>query len=525
MNWLGGNEMESVIKVYPNRYYDSVQLMFITSAIKKKQGVETALVAMGTPANKEIFSDLGMNNSSVNNAGPNDMILGVKAVDENTCEQAIAEIQDFLAGNGSSVEENAVSYSSIEAAAKTNARANLCIISVPGEYAKAEAVKALNAGLNTLIFSDNVPLEDEREIKLLAAEKGILCMGPDCGVANINGISFLVGSIVRKGPIGICAASGVGLQEVAVLVHEAGSGISQGIGTGGKDLKDKVGGLTMLSGIDALERDEETKIIVLISRKPESNTLEKVLNRVMSCSKPVIICFMGCQKEEIEKSGAVYAHNLEDAAREALNLVGINFEIANLEKIEEMADKYAAALSKRQKYVRGLFCGGTFVEEAMVAMRDDIGDIYSNAPLSKELKLEKSTVSYKNSVVDYGDEEFTMSRPHPVIDTEPRALGIIREAKDPETAVMLLDFVLGPAVNSDPVGAVIGNIKTAMKIVDERGGTLAVVASVCGTDADPQSRSVQEGMLREAGVIVCPDNYQAALLAGKIIKSKMGRDR
>lgn len=146
-----------------------------------------------------------------------------------------------------SVEEGKATYTSIESAAKANAKANLCIISVPGEYAKAEALKALNAGIHTLIFSDNVTLEDEREIKLVAAEKGLLCMGPDCGVANINGISFLVGSMVRKGPIGICAASGVGLQEVAVLVHEAGSGISQGIGTGGRDLKDKVGGLTMLA--------------------------------------------------------------------------------------------------------------------------------------------------------------------------------------------------------------------------------------------------------------------------------------
>lgn len=516
--------MESIIKVYPNRYYDSVQLMYITSAIKKKPDVDTAFVAMGTPANKGIFSDLGMSSGEIMNAGPNDMILGVRAADVKSCEQAIHEIQDFLEGNGSAVEEQAVSFSTLEAAVKENSKANLCIISVPGEYAKAEAVKALNAGLHALIFSDNVPLEDEREIKLLAAEKGLFCMGPDCGVANINGVSFLVGSIVRKGPIGICAASGVGLQEVAVLIHEAGSGISQGIGTGGKDLKDKVGGLTMLSGIDALERDEETRIIVLISRKPESNTLETVLNRVSQCVKPVIVCFMGCGQEEIVKSGAVYAHNLEAAAREALGLAGIDLKQADMKQIKVLADRHAAAMSKEQKYIRGLFCGGTFVEEAMVAMQGDVGDIYSNAPLREDLRLARSTVSYQHSVVDYGEEEFTKNRPHPVIDMEPRASGIMREAKDPETAVMLLDFVLGPAVNQDPAGSVIDDIKAAMKMVSDRGGTLAVVASVCGTEADPQKRSVQEQVLRDAGVIVCPDNYQAALLAGKIIKSKMERD-
>ncbi len=513
--------MESIIKVYPNRYYDSVQLMYITSSIKKKQGVDAAFVAMGTQANKEIFSDLGMSGGPVINAGPNDMVLGVRAADQKTCEQAIDEIQDYLDGNGSAVEESALSFSSIESAVKEHNKANLCVISVPGEYAKAEAVKALNAGLHTLIFSDNVPLEEEREIKLLAEEKGLLCMGPDCGVANINGISFLVGSIVRKGPIGICAASGVGLQEVAVLIHQAGSGISQGIGTGGKDLKDKVGGITMLSGLDALERDEETKIIVLISRKPESRTLERVLERVSKCIKPIIVCFMGCGKEEIVQSGAVYASNLEGAAREALALAGIDFKKADMEEMKALADMQAASMSDQQKYVRGLFCGGTFVEEAMVAMGADVGDIYSNAPLREELRLEKSTVSYKNSVVDYGEEEFTVSRPHPVIDMEPRALGILREAKDPETAVMLLDFVLGPAVNQDPAGSVIEDIKAAMKLVSDRGGKLAVVASVCGTEADPQKRSVQEDMLREANVLVCRDNYQAALLAGTIIKSKM----
>ncbi len=516
--------MESVIKVYPNRYYDSVQLMFITSSIKKKQGIKTALVAMGTQANKDIFDDIGMNSNSIMQAGPNDMIIGVSGVDKTTCEQAIIEIQTILSGNGASTEANAVSYSSLETAVRANSQANLCIISVPGEYAKAEAVKALNAGLHTLIFSDNVSLEEEREIKLLAAEKGLLCMGPDCGVANINGISFLVGSIVRKGPIGICAASGVGLQEVAVLIHEAGSGISQGIGTGGRDLKDKVGGLTMLAGIDALERDEETRIIVLISRKPESSTLEKVLNRVMNCVKPVVVCFMGCEKEEIEKTGAVYARSLEDAAREALTLAGMNFKRADLEKIIELADTQVMAMSAEQKYVRGLFCGGTFVEEAMTAMREDIGDIYSNAPLREELRLTKSTVSYKNTVVDYGDEEFTVNRPHPVIDTQPRAAGILREAMDPETAVILLDFVLGPAVNNDPVSSVLDNIKAAMKIASERGGKLAVIASVCGTESDPQKRSTQEEMLRETGVVVCPSNYQAALLAGKIIKHKAERD-
>ena len=514
--------MAAMIKIYPNQYYDSVQLLFITSSLKKMEGVETAYVAMGTEANKEVFTEIGMDADALKKAGPNDMVIGVKATDDAACEHIISEVQTMLTSSESTEEEKRYTYTSIASAMEADKKANLCIISVPSAYVKTEACKALNAGLNVLIFSDNVPLEEEREIKLLATENGLLCMGPDCGVTNINGISFLVGSIVRKGPIGICAASGVGLQEVATLIHNAGSGVSQGIGTGGKDLKDKVGGLTMLSGIDSLERDQETKVIVLISRKPENNTLEKVLNRVSDCKKPVVICFMGCESDIVEKAGAVYALNLEEAASCALDLVGIAPPPANIGKIDELAEAEAAQLSKEQKYVRGLFCGGTFVEEAMVVMRKSIGDIYSNAPLSAGLKLASSTISVKNSVVDYGDEEFTVDRPHPVIDTEPRGLGILREAQDPETAVLLLDFILGPAVNTDPVGSVLGYIKQAMKIVADRGGKLVIVASVCGTEDDPQRLSLQEKMLSEAGVIVCTDNYQASLLAGEIIRKKAG---
>ena len=231
--------MATAIQVFPNSYYDSVQLLFITSTIKKMSGVETALVAMGTPANKDVFADVGLSSDAVAAASPNDLIIGIRCADSQICGQAMAEAQAML-NSSDETEQGSVSYASLDAAIQADARANLCIIAVPGPYVRQEAVKALEGGLHLLIFSDNVPPEDELAIKQLAGEKGLLCMGPDCGVTNINGISFLVGSIVRQGPIGICAASGVGLQEVATLIHNQGSGVSQGIGTGGKDLKDKI---------------------------------------------------------------------------------------------------------------------------------------------------------------------------------------------------------------------------------------------------------------------------------------------
>ncbi|HAL74448.1 MAG TPA: hypothetical protein DCM45_05050 [Clostridiales bacterium] len=275
-----------------------------------------------------------------------------------------------------------------------------------------------------------------------------------------------------------------------------------------------------MAGFAALENDPATRVIVLISRHPGPSALQKVINRIKTCVKPVIICFMGCSPSEIKPSGKDYAANLEDAARLALQYVGSGLPAADLAALGEIARTEAAAMSGEQRYLRGLFCGGTFSEEALVTLTPMLGDIYSNTPLAENLRLARSTVSTRHSVIDYGDEEFTIGRPHPVIDTEPRGRGILREAADPETAVLLLDFILGPAVNSDPAGSVIDQIRQAKQIVRDRGGYLSVVASVCGTEEDPQRLSVQEALLREEGVIVCADNYQAALLAGEIIKAR-----
>ncbi len=515
--------MINKIEITNNQYHDSVELLYVTSSLKQLKGVSLAYIAMGTTCNKEVFREIGFMESELETAGPNDMILGVAAENEHACQAAFDLAHSMLSKRHT--ENVKASYPSIASAMKARPEANLCIISVPSKYAKSETMKALNAGMHVLIFSDNISLEDEREIKLAASEKGLLCMGPDCGVTNIGGVSFLVGSMIKKGPIGICAASGAGLQEVAQLIHKAGSGISQGIGTGGKDLNDTVGAISMLAGFDALSRDDETKVIVLISRKPGEKALKAVLSRAKACSKPVVVCFMGCSQNSFDKSGVIIGSNLEDTARKALSLIGIELPAAESSVNMELASAEVARMSKDQKYVRGLFCGGTFCEEAMEAMQASVGGIYSNAPLFPEYKLFVSSVSFKNSLVDCGDEEFTLNRPHPDFDPEPRAEGILREASDPETAVILLDFILGPAVHPDPAGAVIDSIRKAMHEVQQRGGKLSVVASVCGTDADPQKQSDQEEKLRQAGVLVCPSNYQAAVLAGAIISMKREKNK
>ncbi|WP_171814770.1 hypothetical protein [Sediminispirochaeta smaragdinae] len=479
---------------------------------------------MGTQVGKDVLRDLDMINDEINNASESDLIIAVSTASEEVFRKSLAKIEELINHRKKSGEKE-TTYPTLTMAVEQNPSANVCIISVPGEYARGEAEKALNAGLHTIIFSSNVSFEDERAIKELARKQGLLCMGPDCGVVNLNGVAFVLGSINNRGPFGLCGASGIGIQLVGALMHKVGSGISQAIGTGGNDTKDPIGGITMLMGIDALENDPETKYIVLVSRKPGDTVLKRVLDRVSCCKKPVVIYFMGCSKDEIEKSGAIWASNLEDAARKALALIGKKLDLGSEKDLMTLAAETAKEMNNEQKYVRGAFLGGTYCDEAMRVMREKIGDIFSNAPLSPELRLKDSYKSVKNSVIDYGEEEFTRGRPHPTMEPSVRKPAIMKEARDPEVAVLLLDFVLTPPGPIDPVGDVIEDIKGAMKLARERGGKLAVVASVCGTDADLQNLDHQESMLRDAGVLVCPTNYRAALLAGEIIRVKNERNR
>src|SRR5690606_14776291 len=125
----------------------------------------------------------------------------------------------------------------------------------PGVYAAFEAFRALENNLNVMMFSDNVTVEDEIKLKDLAVKKDLLMMGPDCGTAIINGVGLCFANKIKRGPIGLVAASGTGLQEVTVLIDQFGGGISQAIGVGGRDLSKDVMGRMTLHAINALNAD------------------------------------------------------------------------------------------------------------------------------------------------------------------------------------------------------------------------------------------------------------------------------
>ena len=512
--------MERYVIIRENTYIDSLAALFMTSVLLDQSGIETAFVGMATDANKATMAELGLADSTVNGAGEEDLVISALAQSREIFDAAVARSEE----KHTAAAADRPAWRTVEEAVRENPRATICSISVPGEYACQVTKQALNLGLHCIVFSNNVPLEQEREMKELAREKGLLCMGPDCGVANINGAAFVLSSINNRGPVGICGASGCGIQHVAAFLHEMGSGVSQTIGTGGNDLKEQVGGISMLMGIDALENDPDTEYIVLISRKPADSVLEKLTARIRQCGKQVVACFMGADPETVKSSGAIWAENLDDCAVKTLALLGKKLDFQTDEEIAAVAREAIQGMLPEQKYVRGIFCGGTYCDEAMTTMQKKIGGIHSNCPLSPELKLADSFVSVGNTVIDYGEEEFTKGKPHPTLEPSMRLPAIVKEGADPETAVILLDFILTPPEHIDPAGVTLRAIREAMDAARGRGGRIAVVASVLGTDADLQNADLQRRELRDAGVYVCRSNRQAAQLAAEIIRQKKERD-
>lgn len=508
-------------EIRKNTYYDSVTLMIISKEIKKINGVEEALVGMGTDLNKELAENLSISHDDIKSLTPNDFFVSVLAEDSVQIETISAEVERLLSQKKKNSESDYMPPT-LESALNHDPDSNIVVISVAGEYAAAEAKKALNNDLHVMLFSDNVTIEQEKELKELACQKGLLMMGPDCGTAIINNVPLAFANVIKKGHIGIVGASGTGTQEVSVIIDKLGEGVSQVIGTGGRDLKSEIGGLMMLQGIEALKNDPQTKVIVLISKPPAAEVAEKVLKAIENSPKPVVVDFIGGDREIIEKYGAYACVSLEDAARKAVALLRgeevKDFEGFDLsdEEIDNLVNSEDAKFDKSQKYLRGFYTGGTLTDEAMKLLGKDIENIYSNIPLAPEYKLEDVRVSKEHTCLDFGDDEFTRGKPHPMIDPVSRVDRLMKEDDD-EVAVVLMDFVLGYGSHEDPVGEMLPAIEAAKARMAAKGKYLCVIGSICGTENDPQSLEESQRRLEEAGVIVMPSNAQAVRLTGLIL--------
>ncbi len=506
-----------------DHYADSLEILFAATVLNDQAGIELGYVGMGSDTFREGLAEAGIEAEAVNNASSSDLVIVAEADTEASFQAALRETLKAMTPIKSMQQEK--SFQSLSAAVEAHPEINMCHIAVPGEYALIEVKKALNIGLHCTVFSNNVPLSDEREMKLLAREKGLLCMGPDCGVANINGVALVLSSITNRGPFGIVGASGCGIQHVGAIIHEAGSGVTQIIGTGGNDLKDQVGGLMMEMGIAALEADEETKYIAIVSRKPGDAVLKNLLGWISACKKPVVALLMGCDRETIEATGAIYAENLDDCGQKCLRLIGKEYPLPALDDLTAIADEAVKKLAPQQKYLTALYSGGTYMDEAMRAAAPLVGPVYSNSPTKPEWTIQPGQIGHEHTFMDYGEEEFTVGRAHPIIDLSVRKNALGEIAAMPETAVVLMDLILTPPGHPDPAEAMLEEIRVLQQKARAEGRELIFVASVLGTDADVQNVTLQRQKLEDAGVLVCKTNNRAAMLAGLIIRRKQEMDQ
>ncbi len=508
--------------VKTGKYYDSVLLLRVSQKAQEFTGVNQIAVVMGTDSNKEILKELNLYGDELDSAGPNDLVISIDA-EEDKIEDMLQRVEEGLTAKRRDIDRE-YSPKSIEAALESMPGANLLSISIPGEHAYREAREGLDRRLNLFIFSSNVPIARERELKTLGKEKGLLVMGPDCGTSIIGGKVLGFGNVVDRGPVGIVAASGSGTQEVTCLMQSMGVGITHAIGTGGNDLDERIGGTTMMEAIDLLDGDPDTELILLVSKPPSPGVEEKILEHLNAhTSKPVIINFLSGDPGLVVERGYTWAETLDQAAVRTVNSVKgegytEQFYRWDMDELASMAESEWGKLAERQRYVRGLYAGGTLATEAQVVLRGLLGDTYSNSPLNPDYRLESHRESRGHSFVDMGSEEFVEGRPHPMIDPTQRKIRLGKEAEDPETAVILLDVVLGYGSHDDPAGALIDAIKSAKRRAEDEGGYLPVVASVVGTSKDPQGYEEQVEKLERAGVLVLPSNAQASAVAGMIAR-------
>ncbi|MEG0378705.1 MAG: acyl-CoA synthetase FdrA, partial [Eubacterium sp.] len=459
--------LKTIIK--KGSYQDSVVLMLLTNKLSSLTGVNKVSIMMATPANKDIFKASGLETPELLAAGPNDMAIVVDTEDEAIMDSILTETDTFIknqsAPQGTGGGEEIVD--SWDKALGKLPDANLAVISIPGIYAAAEADRALDEGLSVFMFSDNVTIEDEAALKQKAHERGLLVMGPDCGTGIIQGVPIAFTNHVAPGRIGIVGASGTGIQELTTIIDRLGEGVTNAIGTGGRDLSLKIGGITMLDAIDAMEEDQDTDVIIVISKPPAKEIRDRVVERLKRFSKPVVSLFLG-ENPEIHELGFYHAYTLDEAARIAVALVrGEDIVAGNSAISAEDAFKL-----EDKKSIKGYYSGGTLAAEAAMLIKDTLG---LETALSKEEGFMLNTENH--IIIDLGDDVYTQGKPHPMIDPAKRIECMRDAADDATTGVILFDIVLGYGSHENMAGALLPAIEVLKEKAASEGRHLYFVTT------------------------------------------------
>ncbi len=479
-------------------YLDSVELMRLSAQLAADEHIDDAVLMVATENNKRVMADAGLLTDEGRSGSTADLVIAVRAADERAAQAALAAVDRSLDEAALGVEaSDRNSAGSLGAALHTLPDANLALVSTPGEFAAREAHRALARGLNVMLFSDNVSLDDEISLKQAARQQGLLMMGPDCGTALIGGRPLAFCNAVPRGDVGVVAASGTGLQEVISLLARNGSGVSHALGAGGRDLLDAVGGMTTQSALSLLAEDPQTQRLLLVSKPPERRTAARIYAHLAGLGKPAVVCTLGLDTVSLPPPLKA-ARTLQQAVEVCLGI--------------EMATTAPprASLAGKRNAIHGWFTGGTLCSEALLILHE--AGIAATSNVSRGAGL-PATAKSPHRLIDLGADEYTLGRAHPMIDPQVRNARLRESLNDASVGLILLDVVLGYGAHEDPAGALV----EALDTVPEPQRPL-IIASVCGTDADPQNRSLQVARLVQHGVAVAGTNTEAARWAAQIAR-------
>lgn len=496
--------MTRKIELRPGTYRDSVTLMEISQAVSAVPGVTAAIVAMATPLNLDLYERLGFDPQEIASSTPNDLMVAIEAAGEDELDAALGVLDARLsakasAGGGGSDELEPPHTVS----AAIRAGADLCLISLPGEHAAVEAMDAVRAGVSVMLFSDNVTVEEEIRLKDAAAEhEGVLVMGPDCGTAVVAGVGLGFANALRPGPVGIVAASGTGAQQVSCLVDRAGIGISAILGVGGRDLSARVAGRSTLRAMELLDDHPGTQLVVVLSKPPDPTVAEEIVAAAERLQTPSLVAFVG---------------------RGRRDLTALSMDIVTAMGVREWTpESWPADHERRPRAgaIRGLFSGGTLCDESMAIAAETLGPIMSNTPLEPQWQLPADLRHPGHLMIDFGDDQLTQGRAHPMIDPSLRNARILDEADDPECAVILLDVVLGYGSHRQPAEALVPAMTQARETARAAGRDLAFVVSLIGSAQDPQGLEDVAQRLVAAGASVHLSNADATRTAVALIEGE-----
>ena len=504
---MSTSQVADVLEVRRGAYYDSVTLMLVSRDVLAVDGVSAAQVGMGTELNLDLLRGMGF--ATPADAGPNDLVVAVRAADGDAADRARAALEQALtaasagSAGGDGLGGDGPAPRTVASAARRTGGADLALVSVPGPHAFTEAIDALGAGLSVLVFSDNVPVEAEVRLKDEAAARGLLVMGPDCGTAVVGGVGLGFANAVRPGPVGLVAASGTGAQQVMCMLDTRDVGVSHCLGVGGRDLSAAVRGRSTRAALALLDDDPVTELIVLVSKPPDPAVAAEITAYAGSLGTPVLLALLG--------RGNGQTSDLTDVARQAVEAVGGTWA-EPWSWDDQPAPTPGGAL-------RGLFAGGTLCDEAMLIAAAELGDIRSNIPLRPEWAVGADLRAAGHLMLDFGDDALTQGRAHPMIDQRSRVDRIAVEAADPGCSVILFDVVLGHGAHPDPAAELGPAIAAAVATARKAGRELAVVVSLCATRDEPQDPRRQAEALHGAGASVFLSNAAAARHAVALVSA------